>query len=135
MAAWQEVWFVAANPGGTLRRLSMAGPAIFGRFWQEVPEVSQAFLAHAVDRGTLPQYVVRRAKAVYSLSLVVGEEHDTVYDPDRLYVFLTLLPEPHTFKVVVSGGGITTTGGMMIERRYDRPHGRSYHVRWTAHRS
>jgi hypothetical protein len=23
MAAWQEVWFVAANPGGTLRRLSM----------------------------------------------------------------------------------------------------------------
>ena len=33
MAAWQEVWFVAANPDGTLRRLSMAGPGIFGRFW------------------------------------------------------------------------------------------------------
>jgi hypothetical protein len=111
MAAWQEVWFVAANPGGTLRRLSMAGPGIFGRFWQEVPEVSQDFLAHAVDRGTLLQYMAQRAKAVDGLSLVVGEGHDTVYDPDRLYVLLKLPPEPHTFKVVVSGGGITITTG------------------------
>jgi hypothetical protein len=101
MAAWQEVWFVAANPGGTLRRLSMAGPGIFGRFWQEVPEVSQEFLANAVDRGTFPQYVAQRAKAVDGMSLVVGEGHDTFYDPDRLYVLLKLPPEPHTFKVVV----------------------------------
>src|SRR5262245_19121621 len=48
MAAWEEIWDVAANPGGALRRLSMAGPGIFGRFWQEVPEVSQDFLATAV---------------------------------------------------------------------------------------
>jgi hypothetical protein len=101
MAAWQEVWFVAANPGGTLRRLSMAGPGIFGRFSQEVPEVSQAFLANAVDRGRFPQYVAQRAKAVDGMSLVVGEGHDTFYDPDRVYVLLTLPPEPHTFKVVV----------------------------------
>jgi hypothetical protein len=101
MAAWQEVWFVAANPGGTLRRLSMAGPGIFGRFWQEVPEVSQGFLAHAVDRGTFPQYVAQRAKAVDGMSLVVGEGHNTFYDPDRVYVLLKLPPEPHTFKVVV----------------------------------
>ena len=40
MAVWQEIWDVAANPVGTLRRLSMAGPGIFGHFWQEVPEVS-----------------------------------------------------------------------------------------------
>jgi len=79
--------------------------------------------------------VAQRAKAVDGLSLVVGEGHDTVYDPDRLYVLLKLPPEPNTFKVVVSGGGITTTRGMMIERRYDRPHARSCHVRWTAHRS
>ncbi len=32
IAAWQEVWAVATNPGGTLRRLSMAGPGIFGHF-------------------------------------------------------------------------------------------------------
>jgi hypothetical protein len=101
MAAWQEIWDVAANPGGTLRRLSMAGPGLFGRFWQEVPEVSQDFLAHAAARGTFPQYVARRAKAVEGLSLVVGEGHDPVYDPDRLYVLLTLPPEPHTFTVVV----------------------------------
>ena len=111
MAAWQEIWDVAANPGGTLRRLSMAGPGLFGRFWQEVPEVSQDFLAHAAARGTFPQYVARRAKAVEGLSLVVGEGHDPVYDPDRLYVLLTLPPEPHTFKVVVGWRDHDDRGG------------------------
>lgn len=101
MAAWQEVWFVAANPGGTLRRLSMAGPGIFGRFWQEVPEVSQGFLANAVDRGTFPQYVAQRAKSVDGMSLLVGQGYGTFYDPDRVYVLLKLPPEPHTFKVVI----------------------------------
>lgn len=101
MAAWQEVWDVAANPEGALRRLSMAGPGIFGRFWQEAPAVSQAFLANAVDRGTFPQYVAQWANAVDGMSLVVGRGHDTFYNPDRLYVLLKLPPEPHTFKVVV----------------------------------
>jgi hypothetical protein len=101
MAAWQEVWFVGANPGGRLRRLSMAGPALFGRFWQEVPKVSQVFLANAVDRGTFSQYVAQRAKAADGMALVVGQGHDTFYDPDRVYVLLKLPPAPHTFKVVV----------------------------------
>jgi hypothetical protein len=101
MAAWQEIWDVAANPGGTLRQLSMAGPGFFGRFWQKVPAVSQAFLANAVDRGTFPSYVAQRAKTVDGMSFVVGQGHDTVYDPDRLYVLIQLPPAPHTFKVVV----------------------------------
>ncbi|HEX9899324.1 MAG TPA: hypothetical protein VGC81_08850 [Candidatus Methylomirabilis sp.] len=100
MIAWQEVMDVAANDNGTFRRLSIGGPGFFGGS-REVPEVSQDFLANAVDRGTFPQYVAQRAKAVDGMSLVVGEGHDTVYDPDRLYVLLTLPPEPHTFKVVV----------------------------------
>jgi hypothetical protein len=77
MAAWQEAWAVAANPGGTLRQLSIGGPAIFGHPWQEVPEVSQSFLANAVDRGMFPQWVARNAKAVDGLSVVVGQGHDT----------------------------------------------------------
>jgi hypothetical protein len=101
MAAWQEVWFVAANPGGTLRRLSIGGPAIFGRAWQEVPEVSQEFLANAVDRGTFPRWVAQHAKTVDGMAFVVGEGHDRFYDPDRLYVLITLPSEPHTFKVVI----------------------------------
>jgi hypothetical protein len=101
MFAWQEIWQVAANPGNSLRRLSMAGPGIFGRFWQDVPQVSQIFLANAVDRGTFPQYVAQHAKPVDGMSFVVGEGYNTFYDPDRLYVFLKLPPEPHTFKVVI----------------------------------
>ena len=120
MAAWQEVWFVAANPGGTLRRLSMGGPGIFGHSSREVPEVSQDFLANAVDRGTFPQYVAQRAKAVDGLSLLVGEGHDTYYDADRVTCSSNCRRNPTRSKWW-SGGGITTTGGMMIERRYYRP--------------
>jgi hypothetical protein len=77
MAAWQEVWFAAANPGSTLRWLSIGGPAIFGHPWQEAPEVSRSFLANTVDRGTFPQWVARNAKGVDGLSVVVGQGHDT----------------------------------------------------------
>jgi hypothetical protein len=101
MAAWQEVWAVAANPGGTLRRLSIGGPSIFGHPWQEVPEVSQSFLANAVDRGTFTQWVARNAKAVDGMSIVVGQGHNTFYAPDRAYVLIKLPPEPRTFKVVI----------------------------------
>ena len=101
MAAWQEIWDVAANPGGTLRRLSMAGPGIFGRFWQEVPQVSQLLLANAGDRGTFPRWVAQRAKTVDGMAFVVGKGYDRYYAPDRLYVRTTLPPEPHTFKVVI----------------------------------
>jgi hypothetical protein len=100
MIAWQEVMDVAANDHGTFRRLSIGGPGFFGGA-REVPEVSQDFLANAVDRGTFPQYVAQRAKAVGGMSLVVGEGHATGYGPDRVYVLLKLPPEPHTFKVVV----------------------------------
>jgi hypothetical protein len=101
MAAWQEVEDVAANPDGTFRRLSIGGPGIFGNSSREVPEVSQDFLANAVDRGTFPQWVAQHAKAVDGMSLLVGQGHDTFYNPDRVYVLLKLPPEPHTFKVVV----------------------------------
>jgi hypothetical protein len=101
MAAWQEVWDVAANPDGTLRRLSMGGPSLFGHAWQEVPAVSQLFLANAADRGAFPQWVAQHAKDVGGTSLVVGRGYHTFYAPDRVYVLVKLPPAPHTFKVVI----------------------------------
>jgi hypothetical protein len=100
MIAWQEVMDVAANDNGTFRRLSIGGPGFFGGA-REVPEVSQTFLANAVDRGTFSQYVAQRAKAIDGMSVVVGQGHNTLDDPDRLYVLLKLPPEPRTFKVVI----------------------------------
>jgi hypothetical protein len=100
MVAWQEVWFVAANPGGTLRRLSLGGPGIFGGS-REVPDVPQEFLANAADQGTFPRWVAQRAKTVDGMAFVVGKGRSKFYDPDRLYGLITLPSEPHTFKVVI----------------------------------
>ena len=114
--AWQEVWDVAANPDGTFRRLSIGGPGIFGGS-REVPQVSQDFLANAIDRGTFPQWVAQHANAIDRMSFVVGQGGNPDNDPDRLYVLLKLPPEPHTFKVVVGwkdrqGDRMNQTEGM-----------------------
>lgn len=101
MVAWQEVWDVAATVGGTLQQLSLGNPALFGSSRAEVPEVSQDFLANAVDQGTFPQWVAQHAKAVDGLSVVVGQGGNLLYNPDRVYLLLKLPPEPHTFKVVI----------------------------------
>jgi hypothetical protein len=101
MAAWQQVWDVAADANGTLRRLSIGGPGIFGKSSREVPQVAEDFLANAVDRGTFPQYVAQHAKAVDGMSFVVGQGDNPRYDPDRVYIVLKLPPQPHTFQTVI----------------------------------
>jgi hypothetical protein len=100
MVAWQQVMDVAADANGTLRRLSIGGPGIFGGS-REVPQVAQEFLANAVDRGTFPQWVAQHAKAVDGMSFVVGQGDNPQYDPDRVYIILKLPAQPHTFQAVI----------------------------------
>jgi hypothetical protein len=102
MRAWQRVRAVAANPEGTLRRLSLGGPGFFGRQWKEVPEVAYDFIANAVDQGTFPDWLAQRAKAMDGMSIVVGQGRSPFYDPDRVYVAIKLPPEPRTYKLVIA---------------------------------
>jgi hypothetical protein len=113
MFAWQQVEDVAADANGTLRRLSIGGPGIFGNSSREVPQVTQEFLANAVDRGTFPQWVAQHAKAVDGMSFVVGQGNNPQYDPDRVYILLKLPPEPHTFQTVI---GWQDRGNRMNQR-------------------
>lgn len=101
MAAWQEARMVATNAEGVLRRLSIGGPGIFGRQWQQVPEVSYHFIANAVDRKTFAGWMERTAKAINGISVVVGRSGNVYYKPDWVYVLLKQPPEPRTFKLVI----------------------------------
>ena len=101
MRAWQEARAVATNAEGTLRRLSIGGPALFGRQWQQVPEVSYDYIAHAVDRGSFTGWLARHAKAINGVSVVVGRGRDKVNYPDRVYMTIKLPPQPRTFKLVI----------------------------------
>jgi len=101
MAAWQEVWAVAADAGHGLRRLSVGGPALFGHAWQQVPEVSYTFLANAVDQGNFARWVADHAQPVEGLSVVVGRGYSPFYTPDRVYARIQLPPNSRTFKLVI----------------------------------
>lgn len=101
MAAWQEVWDVAANPNGTLRRLTFGGPALFGGQSREVPAVPRDFLATAADHGTFVSWLQRHTKPVGGMAFVVGRRHEQFTSVDRVYMLITPPPAPHTFKVVI----------------------------------
>jgi hypothetical protein len=101
MAAWQEVWDIATNATGVLTRLTIGGPSLFGGQSRDVPAVSKDFLANAADRGTFVAWLQQRAKPVGGMYLAIGRRHELFTSVDRLYMLLTLPPEPHTFKVVI----------------------------------
>jgi hypothetical protein len=101
MAAWQEVWDIAANVTGVLGRLTIGGPSLFGGQSRDVPAVAKDFLANAADRGTFVAWLQQRAKPVGGMYLAIGRRHELFTSVDRLYMLLTLPPEPHTFKVVI----------------------------------
>jgi hypothetical protein len=101
MAAWQEVWDIATNGTGVLRRLTIGGPSLFGGQTRQVPDVSKEFLANAADHGTYAAWVQQHAKAIGGMYLVIGRRNEVFTSVDRVYMLLTLPPAPHTFKVVI----------------------------------
>jgi hypothetical protein len=101
MAAWQEVWDIATNATGVLRRLTIGGPALFCGHTRQVPVVANAFLANAADRGNFVAWLQERAKPVGGMYLAVGQRYEKVASVDRVYMLITLPPEPQTFKVVI----------------------------------
>jgi hypothetical protein len=74
---------------------------LFGRQWQQVPEVSYNFLANAADQGTFANWVERNAKPIDGMYVAVGRGYNRFYAPDRLYTVIRLPPESHTFKLVI----------------------------------
>jgi hypothetical protein len=101
MAAWQEAWDIATNATGVLRRLTIGGPSLFGGQTRQVPAVSNEFLANAADRGSFVAWLQERAKPIGGMYLAIGRRHDIFTSVDRVYMLITLPPEPHTFKVVI----------------------------------
>jgi hypothetical protein len=123
MVAWQEVWDIATNGTGVLRRLMIGGPSLFGGQTREVPAVSKDFLANAVDQGTFAAWVQQHAKPVGGMYLVVGRRNEVFTSADRVYMLLTLPAEPHTFKVVIGWRDYDDrgTGKQRFERMLWRP--------------
>jgi hypothetical protein len=101
MPAWQEAWFMGANPEGTLRRLALGNPSLFGGRSYEVPQVSYDFLANALDQGSFPSWMAQNAKSLNGMSIAIGQGRNRFLYPDRVYVMLTLAAEPRTYKVVI----------------------------------
>ena len=122
MAAWQEVWDIATNGTGVLRRLTIGGPSLFGGQSREVPAVSKDFLANAADRGTFVAWLQQHAKPIGGMYLVIGRRNELFNSVDGVYMLLTLPAEPHTFKVVMGWKDYDDrTDDRAIERLLWRP--------------
>jgi hypothetical protein len=100
MVAWQQAYTVAANPEGRLRRMELGNPSIFGNLSYEVPNVSDLFLANAVDQGDFTSWMASSAKTINGMTLAIGQGRDPIYTPDRVYIRLTMPAASRVFKVV-----------------------------------
>jgi len=120
MAAWQEVWWIAADTGKGLRQLSLEDQGSLDHQRPEVPEVSQDFLANAVDHGTFPQWLAQNATPIDGLSLVVGQHDSTDTRPDRVYAVVKLPPEPRIYKLVIAWRDLIDRGGRGAREGSDR---------------
>jgi hypothetical protein len=123
MVAWQEVWDIAANANGVLRRLTIGGPGLFGGPSREVPDVPKEFLATAADHGTFVTWLQQSAKPVGGMLFAVGRRNEVFTSGDRVYMLMTLPPEPHTFKVVIGWKDYDDRGtdGHIFERMRWQP--------------
>jgi hypothetical protein len=101
MPAWQEAWFIGANPEGSLRRWIIGWPSLFGRRSYEVPGVAYDFLANAAAQGTFPGWMAQNAKSLNGMSIAIGQGRHRIYNADRVYVVLKLASAPRTYKVAV----------------------------------
>jgi hypothetical protein len=110
MVAWQEAYWIGANPEGTLRRLVWGTPSFFGGLSYEVPQVPYTFLANAVDQGTFPLWMKQNAKSLNGMSIAIGQGYDRFYTSDWVYVVLKLAAEPRTYKVVIGWRDRNTRG-------------------------
>jgi hypothetical protein len=119
MSAWQEAWFMGANPEGTLRRLTLGGPSWFGNRSHEVPQVSYDFLANATDQGNFQSWLAQNAKSLNGMSIAIGQGRNRYNYPDRVYVLLKLAAEPRTYKVVIGWRHTTERDGNNNRRIID----------------
>jgi hypothetical protein len=101
MWAWQEAWYIGANPEGTLRRLTLGNPSLFGGRSYEVPQVAYDFLANASAQGTFPSWMAQNAESLNGMSIAIGQGRARFIYPDRVYVLLKLAAEPRTYQVVI----------------------------------
>ncbi len=101
MVAWQEAYFIAANPEDLLRMLSLGDLALFGCWASEAPQVSYNYIANAVDQLTFVEWVAHRGKPLHGMTIVIARGGHRVYNPDRVYALLTMPAKLHTFKPVI----------------------------------
>jgi hypothetical protein len=101
MSAWQEAWYLGANPEGTLRRLTYGNPSWFGGRSYEVPYVAYNFLANAIEQGSFPSWMAEHAPSLNGMSIVIAQGRERINYPDWVYVVLKLAAEPRTYKVVI----------------------------------
>ena len=78
---------VRNTPGSRLRPLA-------------VPATTTGYLARALDGGTFPDWVERRAASYHGLSVIVGRHHNA-QESDTVYLFVRMPRNERPYKVIL----------------------------------
>ena len=97
---YQKLKYVAVHTGGGLTRFPVRSVTGSQTLPMQVPATATDYLTHALESGTFPAWVERRAVSHEGLSVIVGR-HQKAQESDTVYLMVRMSRARQVFKVIL----------------------------------
>ena len=109
----QKLRRVAVQTGGVLTRLPVRSVPGSRSQPMPVPATAAGYLTRALESGTFPAWVERRAVSHQGLSVIVGRHHNP-QESDAVYLAIRMPQTDRTFKVILGWKTVKREGAYAI---------------------
>ena len=106
----QKLRRVAVQMDGVLTRFPVRGIPASRLQPMQVPATAAGYLTHALESGTFPAWVERRAVSYDGLSVIVGRHHNA-QESDTVYLVVHMPQTGRAYKVILGWKTVKREGG------------------------
>jgi hypothetical protein len=107
---YQKLKRVAVQTDGVLTRFPVRGIPASRLQPMQVPATAVGYLTHALESGTFPVWVERRAVSYDGLSVIVGRHHNA-QESDTVYLVVRMPQTGRAYKVILGWKTVKREGG------------------------
>ena len=109
----QKLRRVAVQTDGVLTRFPVRGVPAAQTQRMQVPATAASYLTYALESGTFPAWVERRAVSYDGLSVIVGRHHNA-QESDTVYLVVRMPQAGQSYKVVLGWKTVKREGAYAI---------------------
>ena len=107
---YQKLRRVAVQTDGVVTRFPVRGIPASRLQPMQVPATAAGYLTHALESGTFPAWVERRAASYDGLSVIVGRHHNA-QESDTVYLVVRMPQTGRAYKVILGWKTVKREGG------------------------